>query len=311
MSSDIRVVSTNLSREKGTKKQPVDGVTVDEHGIVGDAHAGAWHRQVSLLGHEDIEAFASANDIPISPGDCAENLTISGLDFSQISVLDRLQIGDVELQVTQIGKDCHGDDCGIYRQLGECIMPHLGVFTRVLRTGKIDPGDPVDYLPYTLTCKVITLSDRASQGEYTDRSGPRIGELLRHYFEDTRWRLEIESDVIADEAPILKTRLQQARESGIDVVVTTGGTGVGPRDITPDVVGDFCEKTVPGIMEMIRVKYGADNPRALLSRSVAGVSGGMLIYTLPGSVTAVEEYMSEILLTFEHLLLTAKGLDVH
>jgi len=95
------------------------------------------------------------------------------------------------------------------------------------------------------------------------------------------------------------------------VIVTTGGTGIGPRDITPEVVTALCQKQIPGIMEHIRAKFGAANPNALLSRSVAGVAGRSQIYALPGSVRAVEEYLGEILKTLEHVLCMLHGLDVH
>ena len=97
----------------------------------------------------------------------------------------------------------------------------------------------------------------------------------------------------------------------MDVVFTTGGTGVGPRDVTPEVAAGVCEKLIPGIMEHIRVKFGADEPNCLLSRGIAGLAGGTQIYTLPGSVRAVEEYAAEILQTLEHVLLIRHGLDVH
>jgi molybdopterin adenylyltransferase len=94
-------------------------------------------------------------------------------------------------------------------------------------------------------------------------------------------------------------------------VVTTGGTGIGPRDITPDVVMALADRLVPGVMEAIRVKFGAEHPGALLSRGVVAVRGRTLIYTLPGSVRAVEEYLGEILQTLEHALCMLHGLDTH
>jgi len=157
----------------------------------------------------------------------------------------------------------------------------------------------------------LTLSDRACRGVYQDKSGPRIIALLNEFFGSTRWRLVIEDYVLPDEADRLRDHLERARRNEVNVVITTGGTGVGPRDITPDVVVPLCDKLVPGIMEHIRLKYGEDKPNALLSRSVAGVMGRTLIYTLPGSVRAVEEYMNEILKTLEHLLLTVHGIDPH
>jgi molybdopterin biosynthesis enzyme MoaB len=102
-----------------------------------------------------------------------------------------------------------------------------------------------------------------------------------------------------------------ARGEGIEVMITTGGTGIAPRDCTPETVLALADKIVPGVMEHIRWKYGQNNPMAYLSRSVAVCMGDTLVYTLPGSVKAVEQYMSEILRTLEHLLLTLRGLKLH
>ena len=96
-----------------------------------------------------------------------------------------------------------------------------------------------------------------------------------------------------------------------DVVITTGGTGIGPRDITIETVRPLLDKEIPGIMEMIRIKYGQEKPNALLSRGIAGVMGQTLVYTLPGSVKAVDEYMTEILKTLQHLIYMLHGVDVH
>ena len=105
--------------------------------------------------------------------------------------------------------------------------------------------------------------------------------------------------------------LERARDDGVHVVFTTGGTGVGPRDNTPDVVLDMADKVIPGIMELIRMKYGADKPCALISRTVAATLGTMLVYTLPGSTKGVDDYMGEILKSIEHVLCVLHGLDAH
>jgi molybdenum cofactor synthesis domain-containing protein len=97
----------------------------------------------------------------------------------------------------------------------------------------------------------------------------------------------------------------------MDLIITTGGTGIGPRDITPDVVRPLLTREIPGVMEHIRVKYGMENPKALLSRAVAGAAGKTLVYTLPGSVKAVHEYMTEIIKTLEHTFYMLYGIDVH
>ena len=311
MSETFEIGSVNISEKKGTIKCPVDEIEINSRGVVGDAHAGAWHRQVSVLSQEQIDAFAGRMNLQVSPGEFAENLTIRGLNLSGAAPLDRLTIGDVELEVTQIGKVCHGVECAIYRKIGQCLMPKEGLFCRVLRGGRIRPGDSGEYHPLPLRVSVITLSDRAFAGEYADRSGPAIRERLEEFFKDKPWRLEIDSAVLGDDADALREQIRSACDSGAAVIITTGGTGVGPRDIAPDVVTQMCDRTIPGIMEHIRLKFGADKPNALLSRSVAGVIGSTQIYTLPGSVTAVGEYMGEILKTLEHLIFMVRGVDVH
>ena len=311
MSSEIKVVSVNISEEKGTVKRPVDRISLDERGVVEDAHAGLWHRQVSLLATEQIERFAKGMGRDIDPGEFAENITIRGIDLGQVAILDRMTFGDAELEVTQIGKECHGDACAIFREVGKCVMPKEGIFLRVVKGGSVQAGDEVTYSPRPLRVKVITLSDRASQGEYSDRSGPRVETLLSEHFAGTRWHLEVARTVLPDDADALADALVQARDSGVDVVITTGGTGVGPRDITPDVVTRLADKLIPGVMEAIRLKFGEKKPRALLSRGVAAVMGGTFVYTLPGSVRAVNEYMGEILKTVEHLIYMLHELDIH
>ena len=311
MSKNAEVISVNISAEKGTVKHPVPEIHLDERGIIGDAHAGPWHRQVSLLSQDSIDRFAAEMAIELSPGDFGENIDLCGIDLTTVAVLDCLRIGEVELEVTQIGKECHGDTCTIYRQVGTCIMPTEGLFCRVVQGGTIQPGDPVEYLPRPLKFQIITLSDRAFAGEYTDCSGPRVRELLEAFLASKRWHPQIEQSILPDDTDELRAVLIAAQEVGVDVIFTTGGTGVGPRDITPETVAGVCDKLIPGIMEAIRIKFGAQNPNALLTRGVAGVREQTLIYTLPGSVRAVDEYLGEILLTVEHLILMLHGLDVH
>jgi len=135
--------------------------------------------------------------------------------------------------------------------------------------------------------------------------------LLEEYFAGKRWHVEMEGVVLPDDAEMLGKELDGAIAEGVDVVFTLGGTGVGPRDITPEVVVGVCEKIVPGVMDNIRVKFAQDNPSALLSRSVAGIATRTQIYALPGSVRAAEEYVGEIFKTLEHAVYMLHGLDVH
>jgi len=311
MSNNGRVVSVNISERKGTIKQPVSQISLDHHGIVGDAHAGPWHRQVSLLAQEDIDFFAKGIKRKITPGEFAENITVRGIDIGKAAILDRFRIGQVELEVTQIGKHCHGDACAIYREVGKCVMPKKGLFCRVINNGQIEADNCVEYIPKPLQILIITLSDRASAGQYRDRSGPRAKQILEEYFADKRWHLQINTIILADDADKLRRELTDAIDGEVDVIFTLGGTGVGPRDTTPETVTSVCDKTIPGIMESIRVKYGKEKPSALLSRSVAAIAGKTQIYALPGSVRAVEEYLTEILKILEHAVFMLHGLDIH
>ncbi|MBI4676582.1 MAG: molybdenum cofactor synthesis protein [Elusimicrobia bacterium] len=307
----IEIVSVNVSSSKGTPKQPAGSIEVGPSGIAGDAHAGPWHRQVSLLGVESIDRFSQAAGRKVGPGEFAENITLRGADLVSVAVLDRLRFGQVEIEVSQIGKECLGRGCAIFQSAGKCVMPEEGVFARVVRGGTLRPGDRGEHLPRELSILIITLSDRAAAGLYADRSGPKIRELLEAFLAGKRWHPAIRSEVLPDDAGRLRAALDAALAQGADAVFTTGGTGVGPRDITPETVSAVCGKLLPGVMEHIRLKFGASKPAALLSRSVAGVAGTTQLYALPGSVRAVEEYLGEILKTLEHTLFMLHGLDVH
>lgn len=311
MSTPITVVSVNISEKKGTIKIPVPEIELNELGVAHDAHAGDWHRQVSLLADESVQRFTHAAGRKIKYGEFAENITTKGLELVNTHPLDRLTIGDVELEITQIGKECHGTSCAIFKEVGNCVMPKEGIFARVLKNGIVKTGDEVVYSPRVYTALIITLSDRASRGEYSDRSGPKIEQLLSAFFETKGWKFAIDRKLIPDDVDTLRTLLEKARKEQIDIVITTGGTGIGPRDITPEVVKPFLDKEIPGIMELIRFKYGILKPNALISRAIAGVMQSTLIYTLPGSVKAVEEYMIEITPTLRHSIYMLHNLDAH
>lgn len=135
----------NISPKKGTVKVPVNQAMLrPEHGIVGDAHAGSWHRQVSLLPHESIEAVRA--QLPdLADGAFAENIVTEGLDLASVAIGDRIRAGQAMLEVTQIGKECH-NGCVIREVTGDCIMPREGVFCRVLEGGSIAPGSSLRFM---------------------------------------------------------------------------------------------------------------------------------------------------------------------
>jgi molybdenum cofactor synthesis domain-containing protein len=165
-------------------------------------------------------------------------------------------------------------------------------------------------LPESFEVLVITLSDRAHKGEYEDLSGPLVKERLSEFFRSEEWECNINVTLIPDDPSILNELLKSAGNV-YNVIFTTGGTGFGPRDITVETVKPLLSKEIPGIMEFIRIRFGTEKPNALLSRGVAGIIGNSLIYTLPGSVRAVDEYMGEILKTLKHAIYMQYGIDTH
>ncbi|HIA47434.1 MAG TPA: MogA/MoaB family molybdenum cofactor biosynthesis protein [Candidatus Hydrogenedentes bacterium] len=162
-----------------------------------------------------------------------------------------------------------------------------------------------------LRIEIITMSDRADAGDYEDEGGPAIRNALDAFFENTGIGYTLSLRILPDEEYQLEQALSRTRYDDTHAVFITGGTGIGPRDITPEVVLKLADKTIPGIMEIIRVKYGLENPLAALSHTVAAVLGSTLVFALPGSPKGVAEYMREILKTFDHLLCVLHGIDEH
>ncbi len=308
---DISVVSVNISKEKGTIKLPVPEIVIDGKGIKTDAHAGDWHRQVSLLSQDSIDNFCRESNIKVDFGAFAENITIRGVDLKNAAIGDQVILGKVHLEVTQIGKTCHGTGCAIYRQVGKCIMPTEGIFCKVIHGGTVKPGTSGKYIRRTISIRIITLSTRASKSVYQDKSGPAIKMALHDFFRDRQWDLNVKNVLIPDNAKLLRREIKRAVKEKTDFIFTTGGTGIGSSDITPETIAPMLDKTLPGIMEYIRVKTGEINPNAMLSRSIAGVIKSTIIFALPGSVKAVNEYMTEIMKIMEHSIFMLKEIDTH
>lgn len=140
-----RVVSVNISEKKGTVKREVPEIRLKlRHGILGDAHAGDWHRQISLLAEESVDKMRAL--LPdLRPGAFAENVNTRGLELKSLPVGARLRLGEAEVEITQIGKQCHSD-CEIKKLTGQCVMPAEGVFAVVVREGTVRRGDPIEIL---------------------------------------------------------------------------------------------------------------------------------------------------------------------
>jgi MOSC domain-containing protein YiiM len=139
-----KVIAVNISEKKGVPKKTIEqGEFRVDHGLVGDAHAGNWHRQVSLLGIESINKMKALGIEGLCTGKFAENLTTEGLELWKLPVGTKLKIGDTLQEVTQIGKECH-QKCAIVHQVGNCVMPTEGIFTKVLKNGVIKAGDEIE-----------------------------------------------------------------------------------------------------------------------------------------------------------------------
>lgn len=300
------VIAICTSDVRGIQKVPQDSAFFEKDwGIQGDAHAGNWHRQVSLLGAEKIEQF-NAKGAGVKPGAFGENLVVEGFDFRALPVGTLLRCGPVLLELTQIGKECHSH-CEIYKKMGDCIMPREGVFARVLEPGAIRIGDEMVLearrSPRPWQAAVITLSDKGAAGLREDKSGPVIARRLRENGYDV-----VEQLLLADEPEPLKEQLTRlADQRQLDLILTTGGTGFGPRDITPEAVLAVSHRNAPGIAEAIRAASMAITPRAMLSRGVSVIRGKTLIVTLPGSPKACAESMDAFLDVIPHGLELLRG----
>ena len=301
-----KVIAICTSPARGTQKHQVPAARFTvEWGIEGDAHGGSWHRQVSLLSADKIAAF-NARGANVQPGAFGENLVVAGFDFRALPVGTLLRCGDVLLEMTQIGKECHSH-CEIYKRMGECIMPTQGVFARVLEPGEIRVGDEMEIQPRTeprpWQAAVITLSDKGARGERRDESGPAIAKRLTEAGYEV-----VEQLLLADEAAPLKAQLMRlADQRQLDLILTTGGTGFGPRDITPEATLAVAHRSAPGIAEAMRAASLAITPRAMLSRAASVIRGKTLIINLPGSPKACMECMDVFLDTIPHAMGLLRG----
>jgi molybdenum cofactor synthesis domain-containing protein len=311
MNKQVSVQSLNISVKKGTTKIPGQHAIFSSLGVEGDAHAGSWHRQVSMLGVESIKKQEDRLGRPLGFGEFAENITTEGMQLHKTRPLDRFESNGLVLEVTQIGKKCHGEGCIIFKETGNCVMPKEGIFCRVISGGELNVGDVMTYVQKTFKVKVITLSDRAHAGVYSDRSGDYLIQELGNWFNKTEWNNEVTKVILPDDSDGFNRELEQSISEKTDLIISTGSTGIGSRDIAPRIIQDHLDMELPGIMEMVRIKYGSENPRALLSRSIAGVAGKTLLFGLPGSTKAVKEYLQEILKILQHTVYMIHDIDDH
>jgi molybdopterin adenylyltransferase len=355
------IIAVCISDVRGVQKTPVAEIELlADHGVKGDAHAGEWHRQVSLLADESAQVMR-AKGVTVGAGAFGENILTRGIDVKALPIGAQLRIGAREpgagpaaaadptaagdpaapsgpaaegilLEVTQIGKVCH-NPCAIYALAGECIMPTDGIFCRVLRGGLVRPGDAIEVVgparsdprssaqrahhahphppadhgarPSARRFRValVVLSDSRSTGAREDLVVPTTTDVLA----STAFDL-IDTRIIPDDEPGIVAALRElvARDD-IHLILTSGGTGLAPRDHAPEATRAVIEREAPGLPELLRMKGLAHTPRAMLTRGVAGTAGRTLIVNLPGSPKAVREGLDTLLPILPHALETLLG----
>lgn len=290
------IVSTNISACKGERKEPVEEIVLRAgYGVEGDAHAGE-PRQLSLLAKEAIDG-ACGSELELSHGDFGENITTCGIDLDSVLMDERLQLGnEVIIQVSGRGKVC-SSPCSIGQRLGDCIMPRKGVFARVVRGGRVRPGDSIE--PTNAKAgAVVTLSDRCMSGERTDESGPVLIELL-----ESMGVMVSDYSVLPDDEMQLSEKLVYLCDNcGLDVILTTGGTGLSIRDRTPEATMSVITSPAPGFAEAIRHEGLQFTPYACISRGVSGLRNRTLIVNLPGSKRAVTQVSGFLAQSLQHAL---------
>jgi molybdenum cofactor synthesis domain-containing protein len=301
------IAAVCVSERTGTPKRAVPTVELRAgHGIVGDAHAGSWHRQLSLLAAEEIDRMRALG-LELEHGAFGENVVTTGIDLAALAIGRRVRLGArAVVQVTQHGKECH-TRCAIYHQTGDCIMPTHGLFARVLRGGSLAAGARLTTDPAfdRYRFAVLTASDRGSRGERADAAGPLVAELVGAALDATCVATALRPD---DRAAIEEALVTLCDEELCDLVVTTGGTGLSPRDVTPEATMAVVDRTIPGMAEAMRAAGLAHTPHAMLSRAVCGQRGHCIIVNLSGSPKAVREQLDAVLPALPHALETVTGI---
>lgn len=299
-----KIQAISVSDRKGVIKENVPSAYFEnDFGIKGDAHAGKWHRQVSLLALESVKKMQEKG-LDVKSGDFAENITTEGIDLLSLPVGTKIKIKDVEFIISQIGKICH-HKCAVYYHAGECVMPKEGIFAVVRGNGELHVGDEIQNLGKDgFSVGIITLSDRASKGEYEDLTGPAIEKYVSENLKTSFIRKEI----IPDDTKKLELTLKDFADTQmLDLIITNGSTGISPRDIAPDVTVEVIEKRLPGFEEAMRAESFKITATAIVSRAVCGTRKNSLIINLPGSPKGAVENLSVIMPAIEHTIKKLQG----
>lgn len=298
------IFAISVSEKKGVRKTNVEKAYFEnDFGIKGDAHAGKWHRQVSLLALESVDKMKEKG-LDVKSGDFAENITTLGLDLLSLPIGTKLKIGDLELIISQIGKICH-HHCAIYYQAGDCVMPKEGIFGVVRGNGELHVGNKIENLGKKgFSVAIVTLSDKGSKGEREDLTGPALQKYISEHFETSFIRTEM----IPDDKDQLDMMLKDLADTQqYDLIITNGSTGVSPRDIAPDVTAPIIDRRLPGFEEAMRMASFRIKNTAIISRAVCGIRSSSLIINLPGSPKGAIENFEVVAGAVEHAILKIHG----
>ncbi len=299
------LISVNLGKIRGVPKHPVqEGTLTPDWGLVGDAHGGDWDQQISLFPVETLALVPKSIRAGFEENSFSENLTIEGIPPEKLRPGTILSVGSADIKILKIGK--------VSFEPPESGRPYIvsreGRFGRVLKGGIVKPGDRVKVLeegrtePDAPKLFLVTLSDKGSKGEREDISG----RFLSWYA--TRLGAAILSSVIIpDEKALIKETLMKGVRAGADLILTTGGTGLAPRDVTPEATLEVIDREVPGFAEAMRAESLKITPHAMASRAVSGIAGRTLIINLPGSPKAVAECMEVIFPALRHAIEKLRG----
>ncbi len=304
---DGKLLHVCISAKKGIAKHevPLARITV-AHGLEGDAHAGEWHRQVSLLAHADIEAMR-AKGLVLEPGAFGENLVIDGLQIDELGVGSRLRIGPVLLELTQIGKVCH-TRCAIYYATGDCIMPRTGLFARVVEGGELVPGASLEVVHRVarsvIQAAVITISE-SSAAFYT--AAPALSELLR---EGLQARIAW-TQTIPGEAELISAALKELCDRRVDLVITIGSAGISARDVAPEATRNVIDRGLAEIVKAIRAVTVEEESIELLTSAVGGARRETLIVNLSGGLNSAMESLNAILPALPDAVKMLRGETAH
>jgi len=301
------VVTVCRREKRGGFKDPVDEIFLRRgHGVENDGHAGNHHRQVSLLDWMDIDRHHKPG-VTLEPDAWVGNIITRGIDYASVQDGRRLCFGDsCVLQITQHCKHAQ-PDFKIDGKPRECLMPSCGVFARVVRGGPLKKGAHVFSSEEfdRPRAAVVTVSDRSSAGDRQDESGPLLRKMLADDFD---FFIAAECTIPDDYETIREKLVELSDSMACDLVITSGGTGLSLRDVTPEATLSIMHREVPGIAELIRIRGIEHTQKAVLSRGVCVQRGQTLIINMSGSPKAAGEQFEAVRPVLAHALKMSTGI---